>query len=81
MFTGSTLVQEALQSLGVPSDQITPDASLLNDLAIDSTEMIECIAIIEKKAGMNIDEKQLKTVKTVAELISYVESQYKPITG
>lgn len=74
MSTSFALVRDALTSLGVSTEEIKPDASLLYDLSVDSTEMIEFIKIIEKQAGIDLDEKQLKRVDTVAELVAFVES-------
>jgi acyl carrier protein len=79
MPTSFALVQDALTSLGVAAAEITPDASLLNDLSIDSTEMIEVITIIERKIGISLDEKQLKNVRTVTELASFVENSGKQV--
>jgi acyl carrier protein len=68
------VVQNALVELGVPREEIAPTACLRDDLAVDSTEQIELISILEKQLGANLDEKQLKKVRTVAELVSFVDS-------
>ncbi|GCE49779.1 acyl carrier protein [Thermosporothrix hazakensis] len=70
----STFVQDALVQLGVERQEITPEATLLDDLSVDSTELIELITILEKQMDIQLDEKQLKNVHTVAELVSFVES-------
>jgi len=74
MFDSSVLVRDVLIQLGVPTDEITPEAALFNDLNVDSTEMIELISVIEHKIETSIDEKLLKNVKTVAELVTFVDS-------
>ncbi len=75
------LVQDALVQLGVPTEEITPDASLLDDLSVDSTELIELITVIEQQTGVRLDEKRLKNVWTVAELVSFVDSYNNQLAG
>src|SRR5437016_5786456 len=74
MSTSFALVQDALTLLGVSSEEITPNASLLHDLSVDSTEMIEFITIIERQTGVRIDERKMKNINTVAELVSLIEN-------
>jgi acyl carrier protein len=75
MSQGLETVQHVLEQLGIPATEITADASLLNDLSIDSTELIEIVATIERQAQISLDEKQLKNLHTVAELAAFVDSQ------
>jgi acyl carrier protein len=74
MSSNFTLVKDALVELGIPIEEIKPDASLLRDLSIDSTELIELITIIEKQMHIHMDEKQIKNVQTVSELVSFVDN-------
>ncbi len=75
------IVQSALMQLGVPIEEIKPTASLLDDLAIDSTEKIELIIVLEQRLGTSLDEKQLKNVQTVTELVSFVDSNRNHTVG
>lgn len=75
------LVQGILTELGFPAEDITPEASLLNDLSIDSTELIELVTIIEKRISVPVDEKQLKNAKTVAELVSLIQKTSNQVLG
>ncbi|MBV9689292.1 MAG: hypothetical protein JO202_06230, partial [Ktedonobacteraceae bacterium] len=81
MPNSSAIVRDALAQLGVPREEITPAASLLNDLSVDSTELIELITIIEQQIGTHIDEKQLKNVRIVAELVSFVDNYNNQMAG
>lgn len=75
MSKGLEIVQSVLVELGIPDSEIRADASLSDDLSIDSVELVEIILSIEQKAEMPLDEKQLKDVHTVSELADFVNSQ------
>lgn len=76
MSQSSIAVRDALVEAGIPATDITPDASLLDDLSIDSTELIEVITLIEKQLDIHLDEKGFKDIHTVAELIVFVDQSH-----
>lgn len=80
MFDSFAAIQDALVQLGVSREEITPAASLRDDLSIDSTEQIELIIALEQQIGTELDEKQVKSVRTVAELVSVVDACRGQIT-
>ena len=80
MFDSFAAIQDALVQLGVSREEITPAASLRDDLSIDSTEQSELIIALEQQIGTELDEKQVKSVRTVAELVSVVDACRGQIT-
>ena len=52
---------------------IKDDSNLVNDLGLDSLDMIETVWEIEKKFDISIKEDQLKSLATVSEVIKLVE--------
>lgn len=52
---------------------IKDDSNLINDLGLDSLDMIETVWDIEKKFDISIREDQLKSLATVSEVIKLVE--------
>ena len=56
---------------------IRDDTNLVNDLGLDSLDMIETVWEIEKKFDISIKEDQLKSLATVSEVIKLVEGLIK----
>ena len=57
---------------GVPADDVTPDKSFVDDLDIDSLSMVEIAVAAQDKFGVEIPDEQLKDLKTVQDVITYV---------
>ena len=60
--------------LGVSEDEVTPEASLTDDLGADSLDAVEFGNSIEEKTGVAISDEDLPTLKTVQDIVDYVES-------
>ena len=58
---------------GVPADEVTPEKTFVDDLDIDSLSMVEIAVAAQDKFGVEIPDDQLKDLKTVQDVISYVE--------
>ena len=58
---------------GVPADEVTPDKTFVDDLDIDSLSMVEIAVAAQDKFGVEIPDDQLKDLKTVQDVINYVE--------
>ncbi|MBQ6231471.1 MAG: acyl carrier protein [Eubacterium sp.] len=60
--------------LGVSEDEVTPEASLTDDLGADSLDAVEIGNSIEEKTGVAISDEDLPTLKTVQDIVDYVEA-------
>ena len=58
---------------GVPDDEVTPEKTFVDDLDIDSLSMVEIAVAAQDKFGVEIPDDQLKDLKTVQDVIDYVE--------
>ena len=58
---------------GVPADEVTPEKTFVDDLDIDSLSMVEIAVAAQDKFGVEIPDDQLKDLKTVQDVINYVE--------
>jgi len=58
---------------GIPADQVTPDKSFVNDLDIDSLSMVEIAVAAQDKFGVEIPDDELKNLKTVKDVVNYVQ--------
>jgi acyl carrier protein len=59
---------------GVPADEVTPDKTFVDDLDIDSLSMVEIAVAAQDKFGVEIPDDQLKDLKTVQDVITYVKT-------
>ncbi|HMD91267.1 MAG TPA: acyl carrier protein [Trebonia sp.] len=57
---------------GVPADEVTPDKNFVDDLDIDSLSMVEIAVAAQDKFGVEIPDDQLKDLKVVQDVITYV---------
>ncbi len=60
---------------GIKLDQITPDASFVNDLDIDSLSMVEIAVAAEERFEVRIPDDAVPNFKTVADAVAYIELQ------
>jgi acyl carrier protein len=58
---------------GVPADQVTPDKSFVDDLDIDSLSMVEIAVAAQDKFGVEIPDDELKNLKTVQDVVVFVQ--------
>ncbi|KUP97348.1 acyl carrier protein [Thermobifida cellulosilytica] len=60
---------------GVPAGEVTPEKSFVDDLDIDSLSMVEIAVAAQDKFGVEIPDDQLKDLKTVQDVITYIQKQ------
>ena len=72
-----TLKSLIIDTLGCDEEKITPEASLTDDLEADSLDAVELNLAIEEASGITIPDEKMATLKTVGEILTYLESQAK----
>ena len=60
--------------LNVDPREITEESTFLNDLGADSLDAVELGMAIEEAVGVTIEDEDLPKIKTVQDLIDYVEA-------
>ncbi len=55
-------------------EKLSPEANLREDLDLDSIDLFDLVAVIEKDLNVLIDTAEFGGVQTVAQLISKLES-------
>ena len=63
-----------VDTLSCDEDKVTPEASLTDDLGADSLDAVELGMAIEDALGVTIEDEDLPKIKTVQDLIDYVEA-------
>ncbi len=63
--------------LGMDASKITPESDIINDLGLDSLDIVELVMTLEEKWNIVADDEDIKTLKTVADVVKYIEENAK----
>lgn len=67
--------------LGLPAEQLVPEARLVEDLGLDSLDAVELAISVERKFDIDVPEEELAKLKTVADMVALVESRVRQAPG
>ncbi|GAA1457720.1 acyl carrier protein [Nocardiopsis exhalans] len=59
--------------VGTEPSEVTPEKSFVDDLDIDSLSMVEIAVAAQDKFGVEIPDDQLKDLKTVQDVINFIQ--------
>ncbi len=72
--TVETRVKEIVcEQLGVSNDEVTPQASFIDDLGADSLDIVELVMALEEEYEIEISDEDAENIKTVQDVVTYVE--------
>ncbi|NLK63258.1 MAG: acyl carrier protein [Fusobacteria bacterium] len=63
-----------VEQLGVDPDQVTENASFINDLGADSLDTVELIMAFEEEFGVEIPDAEAAKLNTVKDVLDYIEA-------
>jgi acyl carrier protein len=63
-----------ISQLNVSEEQVTPEASFIDDLGADSLDQVELVMALEEEFETEIPEDDAEKLQSVGSVISYVES-------
>lgn len=61
-----------VERLGVNADQVTPEASFVNDLSADSLDTVELIMAFEEEFGAEIPDEDAEKLTSVGKVLEYL---------
>ena len=61
------------EQLDVKADEITEDSSIQDDLGADSLDVVDLVMAIEDEFGVEIPEDQVENIKTVGDIVKFIE--------
>lgn len=62
-----------VNTLGCEEEKITMEASISEDLEIDSLDAVELVMALEEEFGIKIPDEELGKMKTVSDIVGCVE--------
>ncbi len=63
---------EVLKDRGFDVNEVSEDASLTDDLGLDSLDLVDLTMDIEEKFGISIPDEDLPKLSTVGAVIDYI---------
>ena len=62
------------EQLGVAADEVTPEASFIEDLGADSLNIVELVMALEEEYSMEISDEDAEKIRTVKDVVTYIEA-------
>ena len=63
------------EQLGVEEDEITPEASFVEDLGADSLDTVELVMALEEEFGIEIPDEDAEKILTVGKALDYIKEK------
>lgn len=64
-----------VEQLGVNAEQVTPEASFIDDLGADSLDTVELIMAFEEEFSAEIPDEDAEKLTSVGKVIEYLKSK------
>ena len=63
------------EQLGVKVEEVTDQASLIEDLGADSLDTVELVMALEEEFGIEIPDEDAEKMTTVGDAIKYIDTK------
>jgi len=63
------------ESIDIDVEKIIPEATLTDDLEIDSLELVDLTMNFESDLGVTIEDSELEGIKTVGDIVDLIEKK------
>ena len=61
-----------VEQLGVKEEEVTPEASFVDDLGADSLDTVELVMALEEEFGCEIPDEEAEKITTVQQANEYI---------
>jgi acyl carrier protein len=66
-----------VEQLGVDAEEVTSEASFVEDLGADSLDTVELIMAFEEEFGVEISDDEAEKIRKVRDAVEYIEKRAK----
>jgi len=75
--TDSELIQAVdaaiVEAFEIAPERLKPEANIFADLGLDSLDVVDLVAVLQKKFGVTIrDDERIRSVRTIQDLHQYL---------
>ena len=63
-----------VEQLGVDESEVTPEASITEDLGADSLDQVELVMAFETEFGIDIPDEEAEKIKTVGDAVAKIDA-------
>ena len=64
-----------VEQLGVNADEVSRDASFIDDLGADSLDTVELVMAFEEEFNAEIPDEEAEKLKTVGDAVDYIQKK------
>jgi len=64
-----------VEQLGVDADEVTEDASFIDDLGADSLDIVELVMAFEEEFDLEIPDEDAEKIRTVGDAVEYIKGK------
>lgn len=61
--------------LNLDEDEIKMESNIIDDLKADSLDIVEMVMELEDEFGVSVPDDKVQTLKTVGDLVQFIESE------
>ena len=75
MATFDRVKKTVVEQLNVDPEEVTPEASFVEDLRADSLDMVELSMALEEEFQVDIPDEDAEKIKTVQDAVNYIDEK------
>ena len=66
------VIEIIVEQLGVSEEEVTLEASFIEDLGADSLDLVELIMAMEEEFSIEISDEDAEKIQTVQDVVTYI---------
>jgi len=70
-----------VEQLGVEENEVTPEASITDDLGADSLDQVELVMAFETEFNIDIPDEEAEKIKTVGDAVTKIDGMTAGAAG
>jgi len=71
------VIKIIIEQLGVNPEEVTKEASFIDDLGADSLDTVELVMAFEEEFDAEIPDEEAEKLRTVGDAVDYIEKKLK----